>query len=72
MPTREAVDAALRFAERRRMGPFASAAADRAQREKWIAAMIRAGHGFGLARAIPQCRPAPKLIRINLANVCAV
>jgi regulatory protein len=48
----EAVTAALRFAERRRIGPFAAAPAERAQREKWIAALVRAGHAFALARAI--------------------
>ena len=48
----EKVDAALRFAERRRIGPFAGAPADRAAREKAVAAMIRAGHPFGLARKI--------------------
>lgn len=45
-------DAALRFAERRRIGPFAEAQADRAQREKWMAAMIRAGHPPGLSRRL--------------------
>jgi regulatory protein len=54
---REAVSAALRFAERRRLGPFASAAADRQQRQKWIAAMVRAGHPFGLASAIAGLNP---------------
>ena len=53
----EAVQAALRLAERRRLGPFASIDADRPQREKWVAAMIRAGHGFGLARAIAAMPP---------------
>ena len=53
----EAVRAALRLAERRRMGPFASVAPDRPQRDKWIAAMIRAGHDFGLARAIVTMPP---------------
>jgi regulatory protein len=48
----QAIEAALRFAERRRFGPFAGAAVDRPQREKWIVAMVRAGHGFALARAI--------------------
>ena len=46
------VEAALRFAERRRIGPFARDAADRPQREKAIAAMIRAGHSFALSRKI--------------------
>jgi len=53
----EAVAAALRFAERRRLGPFATTAADPPQREKWIAAMVRAGHGFTLARAICAISP---------------
>jgi regulatory protein len=53
----QAVDAALRFAERRRLGPFAPDPADRALREKWIAAMVRAGHGFALARTISLMNP---------------
>jgi regulatory protein len=57
----EAVTAALRFAERRRLGPFAVAAADPRQREKWIAAMVRAGHGFGLARAIAMTTPGAEI-----------
>lgn len=52
-----ALDAAIRFAERRRLGPFASSAADPRQREKWIAAMVRAGHSFALARAIAAIAP---------------
>lgn len=50
----EAVVSAVRFAERRRLGPFANAPADPLQRRKWIAAMMRAGHGFALANAIAQ------------------
>ena len=54
------VEAALRFAERRRIGPFASEGGepgDRKARERALAAMIRAGHGFGLARAILDLPP---------------
>jgi regulatory protein len=47
-----AVDAALHYAERRRIGPFASFDGDPKRREKAIAAMVRAGHSFALARAI--------------------
>jgi regulatory protein len=47
-----AVDAALRFAERRRIGPFGEADTDPKKREKAIGAMIRAGHSFALARTI--------------------
>lgn len=45
-------DAALTFARRKRIGPFATAPADRIAREKAIAAMIRAGHDFALARKV--------------------
>jgi regulatory protein len=49
----EAVAAALHFARRRRVGPFAdSPARDPREKEKALAAMIRAGHGFALSRAI--------------------
>jgi len=49
----EAVAAALRFAQRRRIGPYAALSTfDPKQQEKALAAMVRAGHGFGLARAI--------------------
>jgi regulatory protein len=50
-------EAALRFAERRRIGPFATAEADRAGREKALAAMLRAGHPAALARRIVAARP---------------
>lgn len=53
----EAVQSALRFAKRRRIGPFAASMADPKQREKAVAAMIRAGHSFGIARAIAALNP---------------
>lgn len=53
----EAWQSALRFAERRRLGPFAEAEPDRAGREKAIAAMIRAGHPFDLARKVVTAKP---------------
>ena len=49
-------EAALRFAERRKIGPFAAADADRPAREKAFAAMLRAGHPPG-ARAAHRGRP---------------
>ena len=57
----EAVDAALRLAQRRRIGPFADVAADPAQREKWIAALVRAGHGFTLANVIARLEPGQEI-----------
>ena len=53
----QAVASALRFARRRRIGPFADSAPDRAGREKALAAMIRAGHSFGLAKALIDLPP---------------
>jgi len=49
--------AALRFAERRKLGPFAARQADRAAREKALAAMLRAGHPLDLARRLVAARP---------------
>ena len=48
---------ALRFAERRRFGPFASVEPDRDGREKVLAAFLRAGHPLDLARRLAQSRP---------------
>ena len=59
-------DAALRFAERRKIGPFSAAEADRPAREKAYAAMLRAGHPPALARRIVAARPG----EIPLADTC--
>lgn len=48
----ETIRAAVRFAERKRIGPFASQPADRDIRQKQLQAMIRAGHGFGVAKSL--------------------
>lgn len=59
---REAVAAALRFAERRRLGPFANAPVrDPKQREKALAAMVRAGHSFTLTREIVRLEPGAEI-----------
>ena len=63
-----AVEAALRFAERRRIGPFAADPADRLARDKAIAAMVRAGHGFALSRAIARLNPGEDVNTINLCE----
>ena len=49
---KEARLAAFALAEKRRFGPFCNDLIDRARKEKQIAAMIRAGHGFDSARAL--------------------
>lgn len=47
-----AVDAALAFARRKRLGPWGQAGLDRPAREKALGAMLRAGHPLNLARRI--------------------
>ena len=53
----ESVEAALRYARRRRIGPFAAEPPDIAARERALAAMIRAGHSFGMSKAILALNP---------------
>jgi regulatory protein len=67
----EAVAAALRFAERRRIGPFAVVPADPRQCEKALAAMVRAGHGFALSRMIVRLAPGSEIDRDSLAEDAA-
>jgi regulatory protein len=57
----ESVEAALRFARRRRIGPFAAGIADPKERERILAAMIRAGHGFEISKAILSLRPGEEV-----------
>ena len=49
--------AALRFAERRRIGPFAAEAPDRDRRQKAAAAMLRAGHDIRVVRRLVDAAP---------------
>ncbi|HMO68962.1 MAG TPA: RecX family transcriptional regulator [Novosphingobium sp.] len=48
----EARAAALRLAQRRGFGPFGKALPDREQRERQLAAMLRAGHRLDTARDV--------------------
>jgi len=64
----EAVEAALRFARRRRIGPFASAQPDPAQKEKALAAMVRAGHDFRLSKTILALPPGSEIDRQALQD----
>ncbi|HVM37966.1 MAG TPA: RecX family transcriptional regulator [Sphingomicrobium sp.] len=68
----QAVDAALRFAERRRLGPFASAPAQGPARERALAALVRAGHAFALARAIVDLAPGSVPDRGALRHVAGL
>ncbi|HJT40416.1 MAG TPA: regulatory protein RecX [Rhizorhapis sp.] len=49
--------AAERFARRKRLGPFATERPDPKQREKWIAAFLRAGHSYTTARRWTDAAP---------------
>jgi regulatory protein len=63
---REAVAAALHFAERRKIGPFAAEIRDSKQLEKAIGAMVRAGHSLSLSRAIASLPPGASLDTDNM------
>lgn len=52
-----AADAAISFARRRRIGPFADGPPDRALRERQVAAMLRAGHSIEITRQIMAIAP---------------
>ncbi|MDB5670849.1 MAG: RecX family transcriptional regulator [Alphaproteobacteria bacterium] len=54
---RAGFSAALRFAQRKRIGPYAVLAPDRAERQKAFAAMLRAGHSLDLVRKILDSPP---------------
>lgn len=53
----ERVNAALHFARRRRLGPYGSEPLEREARQRALAAMVRAGHAFGLSQAILALEP---------------
>lgn len=61
LASEQAAEAALRFAQRKRIGPYAVAPADPRARDKALAAMIRAGHGFGLSRQVVDAKPGEEL-----------
>ena len=65
----EAYEAALRFARRRSLGPFAVSKPDAQERERAIAAMIRAGHDFRTALAIIDLGPGEFPDCEELSNV---
>ena len=50
-------ESALRYAERRRIGPFAASPTDQPARRRALAAMLRAGHGLDHARRIVAAAP---------------
>ena len=64
----EAIASALRFAKRRRIGPFSAGASDPRQRDKAIGSLVRAGHAFGLAKAIAELPPSEEFDTDELRN----
>ena len=65
----EAVAAALRFASRRSIGPYGNRTLDPVERERALAAMVRAGHSLNLAKAIIALEPGENPDSENLFNV---
>ena len=53
-----AVESALAFARRKRIGPYGSGEGDRKLHDKQLGAMLRAGHRFDLARKIVATPPS--------------
>jgi regulatory protein len=53
--------AALAFARRKRIGPFAGEMPDRDQRRRLLAAMLRAGHSFEISRRIIEAEPGDEI-----------
>lgn len=65
-PVREAaregaLEAALAFARRKRIGPFSSELADPDQRRRQLAALLRAGHPPDIARRVAFAEPGASL-----------
>lgn len=65
----QAAEAALRFARRRRIGPFAGSTSDRPMRDKALAAMLRAGHDLTISRAVVNAAPGEELTAEQLAEM---
>ncbi|MCY7338653.1 MAG: RecX family transcriptional regulator [Sphingomonas bacterium] len=52
-----AVTCAVRFAQRKRIGPFGTGERDIKQRQRDLSAMIRAGHDFALSKRLLELSP---------------
>jgi regulatory protein len=64
----QSLNSALRLAERRKLGPYAKQPpSSPREREKALAALIRGGHGFDIARAIVDLAPGDE---DGLADLC--
>ena len=54
--------AALAYARRRRIGPYAVVRPDNDTERRALAAMVRAGHSFAIARRIASARPGEEIV----------
>ncbi|HVF83412.1 MAG TPA: RecX family transcriptional regulator [Sphingomicrobium sp.] len=64
----QAAEAALVFARRRRLGPFAKERTDLATRQKALAAMIRAGHSFTISKRLVDAEPGSEPLASDLLS----
>lgn len=64
----EALSSALRFAQRKRLGPYAAQVPDPKARERALTAMVRAGHSFALSRAIIGLAPGERFSAEDLED----
>jgi regulatory protein len=67
----QAAAAALKFAKRRRIGPFAVQRSDPAGRQKALAAMVRAGHGFAIAKLVVEADPGATMTEEDLVSLAS-
>lgn len=64
----QALDAALAFAKRRRIGPFAPGTVDDNARRRQLAAMMRAGHSYDISKKIAEMLPDDAALISNRVN----
>ena len=57
-----AEDAAIRYARRKRIGPFSGRVADPAEKRRWIASMARAGHPMDIVLRVLGAEAEEELI----------
>lgn len=57
-----AEEAAIRYARRKRIGPFSGRKAEPAEKRRWIAAMARAGHPMAMVLRVLGADPDEELI----------
>ena len=66
----QAVESAVKYARKKRIGPFAAERPDPKNRERALGSLIRAGHSFELARALIDCLPGSEVDLDDLRSRC--